>query len=207
MEFLQHRPEDQPFMLTVAFFPPHSVDGTEGQFFPQPETADYYPSNFTILPPVPPSFSVENMNQSFARLPNSIFHKEGEGNEARTRWHLRFDNAAKYNVMMKRYYQMITGVDKACETIVEELERQNLLGKTLVIFTTDNGFYHGEHGLAGKWFPHEESIRVPLIVLDPRAAASAKGTVRDEMTLNIDLAPTILTAAQTFIPAQMSGHE
>lgn len=206
MEFLKHRPEDQPFMLTVAFFPPHSVDGTEGQFFPQPETASYYPSNVTILPPVPPAFTVENMNQSFGRLPDSIFHR-ADGNEARERWHLRFDNVAKYNAMMKRYYQMITGVDQACETLVQELERQGILNDTLVVFTTDNGFYHGEHGLAGKWFPHEESIRVPLIIMDPRAPSSSQGTVRDEMTLNIDLAPTLLSAAQTSIPSQMQGRD
>ena len=209
VEFLEHRPRDKPFMLTVAFFPPHSVDGTEAQFFPQPETAaaySTYPNNQTILPPVPPDFSVQNMNESFARLPKSIFY-DGVGNEARTRWHLRFDHVAKYNMMMRRYYQMVTGVDSACEKVVKELERQGILDETLVIFTSDNGFYHGEHGLAGKWFPHEESIRVPFIVVDPRAPPSARGSVREEMTLNTDLAPTILNAAQIRAPSQMQGRD
>ena len=144
------------------------------------------------------------MNESFARLPASIFCP---GNEARTRWHLRFDNAPKYNTMMKRYYQMITGVDAACETLVKQLEQEGVLNDTLVVFTTDNGYYHGEHGLAGKWFPHQESIRVPLIIMDPRAPPSFHGTVRQEMTLNIDLAATILRAAQIPIPAQMQGRD
>jgi hypothetical protein len=71
---------------------------------------------------------------------------------------------------------------------------QGLLGNTLVIFTTDNGYLHGEHGLADKWYPFEESIRTPLIVADPRMPAAVRGTTNDALTLNVDLAPTILAA-------------
>ncbi|CAB9497473.1 Extracellular sulfatase SULF-1 [Seminavis robusta] len=206
MEFLKHRPDNKPFMMTVAFFAPHSVDGTQEQFYPQPETAAHYDlQREQIIPPVPPGFDIASMNASFDRLPPSIFHEEG--NEARVRWHLRFDNTTKYNAAMHNYYRMITGVEKACQTLVEEVQRQGIEDETLIIFTTDNGFYHGEHGLAGKWNAHEESIRVPLIIVDPRAEHSMKGTVRDEVTLNIDLAPTLLAAAQAPIPAHMPGRD
>ena len=191
-------------MMTVAFFPPHSVDNTEEQFYPQPETASSY-ENSSFVPPVPPEYNVAGMDESWNRLPNSIFHEIG--NEARHRWHLRFNETTKYNTMMQNYYRLITGVDTACETIYKELERQNILDDTLIIFTTDNGFYHGEHGLAGKWFPHEESIRVPLIVVDPRAPESARGGVLDDFTLNVDLAPTLLGAAQVPVPDSMQGRD
>jgi len=71
--------------------------------------------------------------------------------------------------------------------------------------TADNGFYLGEHGLAGKWFPHEESIRVPLIVFDPRAEHKMRGLTIEQMVLNIDIAPTILELAGLPAPSQMQG--
>jgi arylsulfatase A-like enzyme len=74
-----------------------------------------------------------------------------------------------------------------------------------VIFTTDNGYFHGERGLADKWYPYEESIRVPLIIRDPRMPASKHGRTDDSVTLNIDLAPTFLAAAGINAPAGMQG--
>ena len=81
------------------------------------------------------------------------------------------------------------------------------LEDTLVIFTTDNGYYHGEHGLADKWYPHQESIRVPLIVCDPRMPAEMRGTTDDNLTLNVDLAPTILNAVGLKAPSSMQGTD
>jgi arylsulfatase len=76
-----------------------------------------------------------------------------------------------------------------------------------VIFTTDNGYFHGEHGLADKWYPYEESIRVPLIVRDPRAPAERAGSVNDDMVLNTDLAPTLLSWAGLPVPAGVQGRD
>ena len=67
--------------------------------------------------------------------------------------------------------------------------------------------FHAEHGLADKWYPHEESIRVPLIVRDPRLAARKRGGTNDDFTLNVDLAPTILAAAGIKAPATMQGRD
>ena len=75
-----------------------------------------------------------------------------------------------------------------------------------MIFTADNGFLHGEHGLSGKWFPFEESIRVPLVIWDPRMPAGKRRTLDDSITLNIDLAPTVLAAARIKPPVGMQGR-
>jgi arylsulfatase len=91
-------------------------------------------------------------------------------------------------------------VDAVAGRVLDELKAQGLDRNTLVIFTTDNGYFHGAHGLADKWYPYEESIRVPLIVRDPRLPAGRAGHVSDEMVLNTDLAPTILAWAG--VPAQ-----
>eukprot|EP00957_Ditylum_brightwellii_P145810 11102752-Ditylum_brightwellii.AAC.1 len=61
--------------------------------------------------------------------------------------------------MIKNYFRLISGVDMTCGQILKELEKQNLTDNTLIIFTTDNGYYLGEHGLADKWYAHQESIK------------------------------------------------
>jgi len=108
---------------------------------------------------------------------------------------------------MKNYYRLASEVDAACGRIVAELKAQGLLENTLVLFTGDNGYFHGEHGLADKWYPYEESIRVPLIVRDPRMAAERRGGTNDDFVLNADLAPTILAAARAAAPPRMQGAD
>mmetsp|Transcript_18710 Transcript_18710/g.22972 ORF Transcript_18710/g.22972 Transcript_18710/m.22972 type:complete len:560 (-) Transcript_18710:135-1814(-) len=198
LEFLRKRPKDKPFLLTTAFFAPHCVDGSPEQYYPQNETKKLYNDvNITI-----PLNGID-MDESWKRLP-SFFTEE---NEARGRWHWRFDEPVKAETMMKNFYRMETEVDKACGNIIEELSRQGVLNKTLIIFTTDNGNMHGEHGLAGKWFPYQESIRVPLVIRDPRMPSKAHGSTNDDFTLNIDLASTIISAAGVEQPARMQGRD
>ena len=123
------------------------------------------------------------------------------------RWHWRFDTPERYQEYMKNYYRLATEVDAVCGKLLAELKAQGQLDNTLVIFTTDNGYFHAEHGLADKWYPHQESIRVPLIVRDPRMSAARLGTTDDSFTLNVDLAPTILSAAGLKAPENMQGRD
>ena len=74
---------------------------------------------------------------------------------------------------------------------------------TLIVFMGDNGFYLGEHGLAGKWFGHRESIRVPLLIYLP----GGEGRRVEEMALNIDIGPTLLSAAGLERPPAMQGDD
>ncbi|MDA8743556.1 sulfatase [Rubripirellula amarantea] len=197
MDFLRERPRDKPFCLTVAFFATHAEDSSPLQFLPQPESMQLY-EDITI--PV-----AENATQaSFERLPDFVGNEKNEG---RNRWHWRFDTPEKYQSMMKNYYRLATEVDTTCGNILAELKKQGLDQNTLVIFTTDNGYYHAEHGLADKWYPHQESIRVPLIVRDPRMSKNTAGQTNDEFTLNVDLAPTILAATGIDAPENMQGQD
>jgi arylsulfatase A-like enzyme len=196
MEFLKTRPSEKPFCLTVAFFATHADDNNPQQFLPQPKSMSLY-QDATI--PVPENATEE----SFRRLPPFI---ATDMNEGRIRWHWRFDTPEKYQIMMKNYYRLATEVDSVCGRVINELKSQGVLDNTLVIFTTDNGYYHAEHGLADKWYPHEESIRVPLIIRDPRMETSKRGTTDDAMTLSVDLAPTILTALPVDAPETMQGR-
>ena len=197
LEFLRTRPAAKPFCLTLAFFATHAEDSNPLQFLPQLESMKLY-ENVTV--PVP----VNATEASFRRLPSFIANEKNEG---RVRWHWRFDTPEKYQRMMKNYYRLATEVDTTCGRVLEELRRQDLLDRTLIIFTGDNGYYHAEHGLADKWYPHEESIRVPLIVRDPRLASSKRGQTNDDFALNVDLAPTILAATGILAPKTMQGHD
>jgi arylsulfatase A-like enzyme len=197
LEFLKTRPADKPFCLTLAFFATHAEDHNPLQFLPQPESMKLYQD---VKIPIPANAT----DESFRRLPHFIANEKNEG---RNRWTWRFDTPEKYQTMMKNYYRLATEVDATCARVLEELKKQGLLENTLVIFTGDNGYYHGEHGLADKWYPHEESIRVPLIVRDPRMDPSKKGKTDDAYALNVDLAPTILTAANLQTPPSMQGKD
>ncbi len=197
LEFLDSRPSDKPFCLTLAFFATHAEDQNPLQFLPQPESMELY-KDVTI--PVPENAT----DESFRRLPKFIANEKNEG---RNRWHWRFDTPEKYQSMMKNYYRLASEVDATCGRVVEKLKEQGVLDNTLVIFTTDNGYYHAEHGLADKWYPHQESIRVPLIIRDPRMLESKRNQTNDALTLNVDLAPTILSTVGIEAPKTMQGKD
>ncbi|MGJ8724524.1 MAG: sulfatase family protein [Roseibacillus sp.] len=196
MQFLSERPEDKPFCLTLAFFATHAEDSHPDQFLPQPHSMKLYRD---VEVPVP----VNATQESWERLPKFFDEK----NEGRNRWGWRFDTPEKFQRMMKNYYRLATEVDEVCGKVIAELKQQGVLDNTLVIFTTDNGYYHAEHGLGDKWYPHQESIRVPLIINDPRMPKEKHGSTNDDFTLNVDLAPTILSAIGIEAPQNMQGQD
>mmetsp|Transcript_8181 Transcript_8181/g.11796 ORF Transcript_8181/g.11796 Transcript_8181/m.11796 type:complete len:433 (-) Transcript_8181:750-2048(-) len=147
VNFLRERPRDKPFSLTVSFFATHAEDGNPEQYLPQPESMELYKDDVV---PIAPNADVGNASTKFWDLNPPFFN---DVNEGRTRWKWRYDTHEKYQKMMKNYYRMATEVDKACGSIIHELKQQNILNNTMIIFTTDNGNYHAEHGLADKWYP------------------------------------------------------
>jgi arylsulfatase A-like enzyme len=190
LDFLDQRPKDRPFALAVAFFAAHAEDSNPKQFLPQPETMDLYKDQVLPVPDLDPS-----------ALPPFLASPKNAG---RIRFNWRFDTPEKYQQYLKNYYRLVSGVDAACGRLLDALKASGDLDRTFVIFTTDNGYFHGERGLADKWYPYEESIRVPLIVRDPRAR---KPGVNDDLVLNVDLAPTILAAAGVPAPDRMQGRD
>jgi arylsulfatase A-like enzyme len=103
----------------------------------------------------------------------------------------------------KDHLRTIKGVDKNVGRLLDALDELELADNTLVIFTSDNGYYFGEHLLGDKRSAYEESIRVPLLVRLP--GRINPGTVSDELVLNIDLAPTIMDIAVENTPEAMQG--
>ncbi len=196
IEFLRTHEGDRPLCLSVSFKAPHVQDDDPRQFLYDPALEDMYAED--VIPPVPLS-----ERSFFEALPEFL-----RTSENRRRWHKRFADDAMYQRSVKGYYRLISGVDLAVGRILRTLRELGMEKNTVILFTSDNGFYLGERGFAGKWFAHEVSIRVPLIVYDPRPDAALPGnagTRREELVLSIDLAPTMLALAGIEPPAEMDG--
>lgn len=183
---------DAPFCLSVSFKAPHCQDGDERQFIVDSSYAN-------ILAGVQIPEEPLNMDEYY----NLFSEKFRERNEARHRWNVRFSTPQKYQTMVSNYYRLIYGVDEVVRKMRDDLKKKGLADNTVIIFTSDNGFYLGEYGLAGKWYGHEESIRVPMIIFDPRT--NGPNAPNKEMVLNIDIAPTILELAGIPVPDDMQG--
>ncbi len=195
--FLKNRPREKPFLLSVGFFATHAEDQHPDQYRYQPQSEKYYQNDVIPVPETATDLALK-------ALPPFI---SSEKNEGRNRWHWRFDTPEKYQRYMKAYYRMLTEMDFAIGKIVDELKAQGVYDNTLIIFMGDNGYFQSEHQLADKWYPYEESIRVPLIVHDPRLPSNKRNTSNNEFVLNIDIAPTIIAATGAPVPSQVQGKD
>ncbi len=193
IEFLKGSSKEKPFCLSVSYKAPHVQDSDPRQFIYNPIYEDLYKD---VSIPLPKTATQKH----FDALPDFL-----KNSEARERWKKRFANSKKYQKSVKGYYKLIARIDDSVKNIRKELKKLNLADNTVIIFMGDNGFFLGEHGLAGKWFAHEESIRVPLIIYDPRIERSKTGKVCKKMALNIDIAPTILDLAGETVSEKIQG--
>ncbi|MGH3028971.1 MAG: sulfatase family protein, partial [Gaiellaceae bacterium] len=176
-------PQAQPFFLSVAFLAPHSggprePDDPVGQATPVP--APRHRNDFASAPlPRPPGFNERNVSDKPVGIRNRPL--------------LGPARIAKIRENYQQRLESILAVDEAVARIVAALRSTGELDETLIVFTSDNGFFHGEHRVpAGKVLVYEPSVRVPLIIRGPSVPAGAR---RSSLVANIDLAPTILDAA------------
>jgi arylsulfatase A-like enzyme len=186
VEFLKTTKLGEPFCLIMAFKEPHSPLDYFDPEFPKP---------YTDAPiPLPKNLTRE----SFAALPELVRTSLA----ASPRW---LDAPDSFQAHVRQRYAYISRADLAIKQIREALNSQGMAENTVVMFTSDNGDMAGAHALTGKWIMYEESIRVPLIIHDPRLPASTRGR-RTQMALNIDIGPTILEMAGVVIPSAMQGE-
>ena len=107
----------------------------------------------------------------------------------------------KYNQYMRDYLRVITSIDRNVGRVLDYLEENGLMENTLIVYTSDQGFYMGEHGWFDKRFMYEESFRTPLLA---RLPGGRKGDIR-QLVQNIDYAPTFLELAGVPIPDDIQG--
>jgi arylsulfatase A-like enzyme len=102
------------------------------------------------------------------------------------------------------YFRCVSAADDNVGRLLRALDDLGLADDTVIVFTSDNGYYLGEHGLGDKRSLYDESLRIPMVVRYPRQFP--KGATRDEMVLNIDLAPTFLELTGVAVPREMQGR-
>ncbi|WP_158837323.1 sulfatase family protein [Polaribacter sp. L3A8] len=190
MEFIKNAPTDKPFCLQLSFSAPHASDNTVEQYFWQEEN-NHVLENTTV-----PTANISE-DIYYNRLPEIV--KSGFN---RLRWYWRDDTPEKYQHSVKGYYRMIAGIDNEIGKIRKELEKKGVADNTIIVLMGDNGFFLGERQISGKWLMYENSIKVPLIIFDPR---NKEHKDVDAMALNIDIPSTILDFAGVDAPKTWHG--
>ena len=227
LEFVQKRPKDRPFFLMLHHKAPHrpwTPDDAhrkmfEGRSFAEPPTLwdDYQTrtdalheneqriaNNLTrrdlkLVPPL--GLAGPELQQWLGVEPTEVIITTGGVSrtltgEALTRW--------KYQRFMQDYLACVQSVDDNISRLLDFLKTEGLERNTIVIYTSDQGFFLGDHGLFDKRFMYEDSLRMPLLVRWP--AAVKAGSTTNAMALNVDFAPTFLEAAGVAIPPDMQGQ-
>ncbi len=110
----------------------------------------------------------------------------------------------KYQRYLKRYLRTIASIDESVGRILDYLDDNDLADNTIIIYTSDQGFFLGEHGWFDKRFMYEESFQMPFLVRFPKEIAA--GTVCDDIISNVDFAPTFLDFAGLTVPSYMQGN-
>ncbi len=179
----RHVPSAQPLFLSVAFLAPHSggprdADDPANQATPSP--AARHRNRFASEPlPTSPAFNEADVSDKPAAIRN-----------------MTLIPPARINGITENYRQRLESllaVDEAIRDILAALEATGEANRTLIVFTSDNGFFHGEHRVRdGKVRVYEPSVRVPLLLRGPGVPAGAR---RQNLVVNVDLAATILDAA------------
>jgi arylsulfatase A-like enzyme len=227
IQFLQHRPKDKPFFLMCHHKAPHrSWDPSpkyralfSGKQIPEPSTLrDDYATRTDALR--------ENQQRVFRDLTRRDLKLEPpadlKGSE-RNAWlgvkpdeveisldgqpkKLRGEelNRWKYQRYMQDYLGCIQSVDDSVGQLLDWLDSNGLRDNTIVIYTSDQGFFLGDHGLYDKRFMYEPSIRMPFLIRWP--GVIRPGTTEQSLAINPDFAPTFLAAAGLSIPEDIQGR-
>jgi arylsulfatase A-like enzyme len=227
LAFLRERPRERPFFLMLHHKAPHrhwqpdSAHAAQfaGRWIPEPPTlwdnytgrSDALRENEQLIArhlsrrdlklPPPPGLSQQEANRWLNAFPDTVVIERGgasvtlTGHEL-TRW--------KYQRYMQDYLATVQSVDDNIGRVLRYLDDSGLARNTIVIYTSDQGFFLGDHGLYDKRFMYEESLRMPLVARWP--AAIRAGTTVDQMVLNVDFAPMFLDAAGAGVPPEMHGR-
>jgi arylsulfatase A-like enzyme len=196
---LPARPKDQPFCLCITFNLPHD-EGT-GTMELRPTDDDLYKNAYRSRIddlPIPKTYIPYDVIEE-PRLPVDLYNGE---------YIPHYDYVKNLEALKERQVkicQTVTGMDRMIGNILRELDLLGIADNTIIIFSTDHGIHHGEHGLGGKCFLYEEDLRIPMIIYNPLFEEEIRGKRIKQFALVPDLAPTVLEMAGVEVPEQMQG--
>lgn len=202
LQWIENRPEDRPFLLLYHHKAPH------GPWEPDEKHRAMFAGE-TIAEP--PHFDDDFSNRASAAAASES-DLEPELAARYTRWGSppppELDALERkkwvYQRYVKDYMRVVASVDDNVGRLLDHLDRAGLAANTVLIYTSDNGMFVGDHGLFDKRFMYEEPLRVPLLVRYPPMIRPGGRT--EAMALNLDFAPTILDLAGIPVPDDMQGR-
>jgi arylsulfatase A-like enzyme len=200
IDFVKNRPQDKPFFLMYHHKAPHRNWQPDEKHRKRFENYD---------PPIPATFDDDYKGKSDAAR-NSTMHIDQDLNDSDLKGKppAGLSGAALKRWKFKRYMQdylaCVAAVDDNVGRFLDYLEQNGLAENTIVIYTSDQGFFLGEHNFFDKRFMYEESLRMPFLIRWP--ARIKPGSVNKKMILNVDFAPMLLDAAGAEVPEDMQGR-
>jgi arylsulfatase A-like enzyme len=198
IEFLRRRPKGKTFCLLYQFKSPHRT------WLPAERFAKAFED---VEIPAPRTFADRLEGRPEAVRAAEMALAEMPDYRDRVPASLPPSERARRNleIMVKDYYRVLLSVDENVGRVLDFLDRERLAENTIVVYTSDNGFFLGEHGLYDKRLMYEPSIRVPLVIRYP-ARIEAGRVDRENMVLNVDVAPTLLQYAGIPVPLEIHGR-
>jgi arylsulfatase A-like enzyme len=200
LEWLRARDRSKPFFLMCHHKAPHRpwdpapkyAQLFDGQTIPEPDNLyDHYEGKPASVAQVKMRVGEDSMERDVKRkIPPDL------KGDALRKW--------AYQYYIKDYLRCIQSVDDNVGRLLDYLDQDGVAEDTIVIYTSDQGFFLGDHGWYDKRLMYEESLRMPFLVRYPRAIRP--GTTNDDIVLNIDFAPTFLDYAGRRAPGQMQGR-
>jgi arylsulfatase A-like enzyme len=229
IQFLEHRPKEKPFFLMCHHKAPHrpwQPDAKHASMYedidiPEPAT---FGDDFSTRSDAAREATMridKNLNRSDLKYPLPPPNLRGP---ALQQWNQTVDQdltvtnrdgtvakltgAAlkhwKYERYIKDYLRCIASVDDNVGRLLDYLDKSGLAKNTIVVYTSDQGFFLGDHDWFDKRFMYEESLRMPFLIRYPERIKPAQ--VNDAMILNVDFAPTFLQYAGLKVPAEVQGR-
>lgn len=200
VKFLNNRPEDKPFSLSVCFNLPHNA-GTRGM-----EQRDHDPEIYKSLYrdiniPLPEHYTAKaDINEP--KLPPDLLRAEN-----RQATYDYVDTPETLRERYTRHMQAMTGIDRLVGELRRTLRKLKLDDNTIIVFTSDHGLLNGQFGLGGKALCYEYVTHVPMIIYDPLVPASVRRKRVDALVQTIDIGPTMLSLAGIPVPEEFQGRD
>ncbi len=219
-EFLDTRPDDVPFNLSVSFSAPHN--SVVSSMYPEgadPGCESYackvmgyaasenprlagHPIYDQLYRDKEVLIATDTGRDPYRFIPEGVID-----HEARKQWYdYNYDPNTEPEHLI-RYHQTVTGVDRVVGDLVEQLDRLGIADNTIIIYSSDHGLLNGEYGTGGKALLYDLVAKIPLIVYDPRDSHPERDNEATELVLSIDVPATILSYAGIPVPETMEGRD
>lgn len=200
VKFIDQRPHDKPFMLSVSFNLPHGAGTSTMQMR---ETDDEIYRTLYRDQEIPLSDNyIAKADIKNPKLPLEIHHAEDR--QVSYDW---VDTPEKFRERTIRQMQAMTGIDRLIGELQKTLKEQKLGKNTVIVFTSDHGLFGGQFGLGGKALCYEVTTHVPMIIYNPKAKKATRKGTSNALVQTIDAAPTMLSMAGISIPNSYQGKD